>query len=179
VTGSDVSKVIEATLDDRGVEYERAEDGRFVVTLPGERKQKTLCNLIPGEHALRIEAFVMRHPDENREALYEFLLQRNARMYGVAFSVDPAGDIFLVGRVAPHSVTPDEIDRLLGAVLEYADGTFNQLLEIGFSTAIRREWAWRVKRGESLANLQAFAHWAAEGGPPSEARAEGGPAAPS
>ena len=169
----EVAKVITATLDERGVEYERTPTGGFVVTLPGERKQKTLCNLIVGEHALRVEAFVMRHPDENREGLYEFLLQRNARMYGVAFSIDPAGDVYLVGRVALHSVTPDEIDRLLGAVLEYADSTFNTMLELGFSSAIRREWAWRVKNGESLANLHAFAHWAgdasAEPGPPPEA----------
>jgi len=83
-------------------------------------------------------------------------------MYGVAFSIDSAGDVYLVGRVALHSVTPDEIDRLLGAVLEYADGTFNTMLEIGFASAIRREWAWRVKTGESLANLGAFAHWAGD-----------------
>jgi hypothetical protein len=31
-------------------------------------------------------------------------------------------------------------------------------LELGFSNAIRREWAWRVERGESLANLKAFEH---------------------
>ncbi len=165
-----VDQVITATLDERGIAYEPLPTGGYVVTLPGERKQKTLCNLIPGEHALRVEAFVMRHPDENREGLYEFLLQRNARMYGVAFSIDQAGDVYLVGRVALHSVTPDEIDRLLGAVLEYADGTFNAMLEIGFASAIRREWAWRVKNGESLANLGAFAHWAgdatAEPGPP-------------
>ena len=43
---------------------------------------------------------------------------------------------------------------------QYADGTFNQLLELGFGSSIRREWAWRVKRGESLANLQAFADFA-------------------
>jgi hypothetical protein len=159
---TDVTQVIADTLDDRGVEYERKPDGGFVVTLPGERKQKTLCNLTVGEHALRLEAFVMRHPDENREALYEFLLQRNARMYGVAFSIDKAGDVYLVGRVALHSVTPDELDRLLGAVLEYADGTFNTMLEIGFASAIRREWAWRVANDESLANLQAFAHWAGD-----------------
>jgi hypothetical protein len=152
--------VIEQTLREREIEYERTPSGGFVVTLPGERKQKTLCNLIPGEHALRVEAFVMRHPDENRERLYEYLLRANARMYGVSFSVDPAGDVYLTGRVALHSVTPDEIDRLLGAVLEYSDGSFNQLLEIGFPTAIRREWAWREKNGESLANLAAFADWA-------------------
>jgi hypothetical protein len=32
------------------------------------------------------------------------------------------------------------------------------MLEIGFGSSIRREWDWRVKRGESLANLQAFKH---------------------
>jgi hypothetical protein len=41
-------------------------------------------------------------------------------------------------------------------VLSYADDTFDQALMIGFASAIRKEYAWRVKRGESLANLQAF-----------------------
>ena len=44
-------------------------------------------------------------------------------------------------------------------MLTYADESFDPMLEIGFGSAIRREWAWRVKRGESLANLQAFAHF--------------------
>jgi hypothetical protein len=60
-----------------------------------------------------------------------------------------------------HAVTPDEVDRLLGAVLTYADESFDPMLEIGFGSAIRREWAWRVSRGESLENLKAFAHFAA------------------
>jgi hypothetical protein len=165
VAGS-VAAVIEAALRAEEIEYERPQPDVFVVALPGEKRLKTACWLTIGSHALEIQAFVMRHPDENREQLYEFLLRSNARMYGVAFSVDRAGDVYLVGRVALHSVTPDEIDRLLGAVLEYADGTFNQLLEIGFASAIRREWAWRVRNGESLANLQAFARWAAEPAPP-------------
>ncbi|MDQ3476572.1 MAG: YbjN domain-containing protein, partial [Actinomycetota bacterium] len=56
-----------------------------------------------------------------------------------------------------HAVTADEIDRVLGSVLTYADEHFNTMLEIGFGTSIRREWDWRVSRGESLANLAAFA----------------------
>ncbi|HEX5541837.1 MAG TPA: YbjN domain-containing protein, partial [Micromonospora sp.] len=43
-------------------------------------------------------------------------------------------------------------------VLTYADESFDPLLEIGFGTAIRREWEWRVKRGEPVTNLRAFAH---------------------
>jgi hypothetical protein len=53
-------------------------------------------------------------------------------------------------------VTPDEVDRLLGAVLSNADEPFNTLLELGFATAIKREWEWRTKRGESTRNLAAF-----------------------
>jgi hypothetical protein len=79
-------------------------------------------------------------------------------MYGVAFAVDAAGDVYLIGRVSRHSITPEELDRLLGAVLTYADENFDTMLEIGFGSAIRREWAWRVSRGEPLDNLRAFAH---------------------
>jgi hypothetical protein len=72
--------------------------------------------------------------------------------------LDRVGDVHLVGRVSRAAVTADEIDRLLGQVLEAADGDFNTLLELGFSSSIRREYAWRTDRGESVANLAAFEH---------------------
>jgi Putative bacterial sensory transduction regulator len=165
MTRSEVDAVIASTLDDRGMTWERAGESSFVVTLPGTHKLKTLCNLVVGDHALRVEAFVMRQPDENRLELWTYLLQRNARMYGVAFSVDTVGDVYLVGRIPLHAITADEIDRLLGAVLTYADESFDTMLEIGFGSAIRREWVWRVSRGESLENLKAFAHFAAPSPP--------------
>ncbi|MEV6923567.1 YbjN domain-containing protein [Dactylosporangium sp. NPDC051485] len=153
---AEISALIERVAAEREIAWDTTGEHSYVVTLPGTHKQKTNCNLIVGEHALRIEAFVMRHPDENREALWEWLLQRNARMYGVAFSVDANGDVYLVGRLPLHAVTEDELDRLLGAVLTYADESFDPMLEIGFGSAIRREWEWRVKRGEPLDNLRAF-----------------------
>jgi hypothetical protein len=161
VSPESVSAVIESTLAERGVEWEHSGPRSYVAVLPGSHKLKTLCNLIVGDHALRVEAFVMRQPDENREQLWAWLLQRNSRMYGVAFAIDAAGDVYLIGRMPLHAVTGAEIDRLLGAVLSYADESFDPMLEIGFGAAIRREWAWRASRGESLANLKAFAHFAA------------------
>jgi len=155
-----VNDLIERVCAERELEYEVAGDGHWVVTLPGTHKLKTTCNLIVGEHALRIEAFVMRQPDENREELWAWLLRRNARMYGVSFSIDGVGDVYLTGRVSLKSLDEDELDRLLGSVLTYADESFDSMLEIGFGSSIKREWEWRVKRGESLANLQAFAHLA-------------------
>src|SRR5215207_3246318 len=112
-----VTDLIERVCAERELECERTGDSSYVVTLPGTHKLKTVCNLIVGEHALRIEAFVMRQPDERREELWAWLLQRNARMYGVAFAIDGSGDVYLTGRVGLHGVTADELDRLLGAVL--------------------------------------------------------------
>lgn len=155
---TELDAIIKSTLDDREIAYDRHEPGRFFVTLPGTKKLQTNCWLILGEHALVIEAFVCRRPDEAHEQVYRFLLQRNAKLYGVHYTIDSVGDIYLLGRVGLHAVTPDELDRLLGQVLEAADNDFNVLLEIGFASSIRREWEWRTSRGESLANLKAFEH---------------------
>jgi hypothetical protein len=155
------AETLEATLRESGLDYERPARQQFVVNLPGTRRLKTACWLTVGEHAMSIEAFVMRKPDENAEQVYRYLLEHNARMYAVAWSVDDAGDVYLTGKLPLVAVTPEEIDRVLGAVLEYADGSFNALLQLGFGSSIRREWAWRVKNNESLANLAAFEAFAA------------------
>ncbi|GAA1034950.1 MULTISPECIES: type III secretion system chaperone family protein [Amycolatopsis] len=151
---------IKSTLDSSGLKYDRRGEGRYFVTLPGTKKLQTNCWLVDGDHAFSVEAFVCRRPDERHEDVYRFLLQRNARLYGVHYTVDSLGDIYLVGRFGKETVTESELDKILGQVLEAADGDFNPLLEIGFATSIKREWDWRVSRGESLANLQAFKHLA-------------------
>ncbi|MFF4606942.1 YbjN domain-containing protein [Streptomyces sp. NPDC001339] len=154
----DPRRVIETALTDAGLVWESPSDGNYVVTLPGTRKLSTTCSLIVGKHSLSINAFVVRRPDENHEAVYRWLLERNTRLYGVSYAIDRLGDIYLAGKLPLAAVTPDELDRVLGTVLENADGSFNTLLEMGFATAIRKEYAWRVSRGESTRNLAAFAH---------------------
>ncbi|WP_372451362.1 YbjN domain-containing protein [Pseudonocardia oceani] len=156
--GSDTDAVIAAALADLDVDHHRREPGQFLVTLPGTARLQTHCWLVVRDHAVFVQAFVCRRPDEEFENVYRFLLQRNARLYGVHYTLDRIGDIHLTGRIALHAVTPDEIDRVLGQVLEAADGDFNTLLELGFASSIRREHAWRSERGESTANLQAFEH---------------------
>ena len=153
-----VADIVRTTLADSGLDWVEHGSGAFEVDLPGERKLKTTCRLDVGRHALGVHAFVARRPDENHEVVYRWMLERNLRMFGVAFAVDAAGDIYLDGRLPLEAVTPAELDRVLGAVLTYADESFNVILELGFATSIRREWAWRESRGESTANLKAFQH---------------------
>ncbi|WP_414720396.1 YbjN domain-containing protein [Streptomyces sp.] len=149
---------IEQALRDAELEWESPSDGTYVVTLPGTRKLSTTCSLIVGRHSLSVNAFVVRRPDENHAEVHRWLLERNTRLYGLAYAVDRLGDVYLVGKLPLAAVTPEEVDRLLGVVLENADGAFNTLLEMGFATAIRKEHAWRTSRGESTRNLEAFAH---------------------
>jgi hypothetical protein len=152
------AQVIEGVLEDAELEWESPQPGSFVVKLPGTRKLSTTVSLIVGRHSLSLNAFVIRHPDENEPVVHRWLLERNLKLYGVSYAVDPLGDIYLTGRLPLAAVTPDEVDRLLGSVLEAADGSFNTLLEMGFASAIRKEYAWRVARGESTRNLEAFSH---------------------
>lgn len=154
----DPRDVVEEFLDSHDLDYERKDASTFLVTLPGEKKLQTHCALVVGDHSLSINAFIIRKPDENEAEVFNWCLRRNASMYGVAFALNELGDLYLVGRLPLTAVTDQEIDRLLGSVLQNSDSSFNPLLELGFSSAIRREWAWRVSRGESLANLKAFEH---------------------
>ena len=154
-----VAQVVRDHLVAEGIEHEEVSEGVFALRLPGERKLETAVRLDIGPHALGVHAFVCRRPDENLEGVYRWLLQRNLKMYAVALGVDPLGDIYLDARLPLSTVTPDELDRLLGSVLTYADESFNTILELGFGSAIRKEWEWRTSRGESTRNLDAFRGW--------------------
>lgn len=155
----EVADVLRGVLRAGDLDWQELVEGTFDVILPGERKLKIPVRLEVGSHALSVHAFVCRRPDENFEAVYRWMLERNMKMFGVGFALDAAGDVFLDARLPLTVVTADEVDRLLGSVLTYADESFNVLLELGFATSIRKEWEWRIEHGESTANLEAFRGW--------------------
>lgn len=168
MTAPDPARVIRDHLAASDVEFDEIADGVFSFSLPGEKKLQTAVRLDVGAHALGVHAFVCRKPDENHERVYRWLLERNLRMYAVAFAVDRLGDIYLDGRLPLAAVTPEELDRLLGSVLSYADESFNSILELGFASSIRKEWEWRKLRGEPTHNLEAFRGWLEAGEDPSD-----------
>jgi hypothetical protein len=144
-------------MEESGLEWEAgARPGEFVVQLPGEAKLRTTVSLLVGDQGLSASAFVVRHPDENHEAFYRWLLTRNSRLPGIAFALDRLGDVYLVGRMPVEGVTAETVDRMLGALLSVADSSFNELLTLGFLESMKREWKWRLERGESTRNLEAF-----------------------
>jgi hypothetical protein len=166
VTGGDpvtgaarLAAVVESHLQESAIPWEAgARDGEFVVTLPGDKKLKTVASLVVSESSLSVSAFVIRNPDENHEEFYRYLLRKNLRLPGLAYAIDGSGDVYVTGRLPAAGVDAAYLDQLLGALLQAADSHFNELLAIGFLSSMRKEWAWRVSRGESTRNLEAFRH---------------------
>lgn len=153
------AQVVRDYLTGSGIEFEEPRPGMFSFALPGEKKLQVPIRLDLGRHALGVHAFVCRRPDENHEGVYRWLLERNMKLFGVAFGLDRLGDIYLDARLPLSLVRAEELDQLLGSVLTNADESFNTILELGFASAIRKEWEWRKLRGESTRNLEAFRGW--------------------
>lgn len=145
-------------LQELDVPIEQPDPFTLVASIPGSHRLTTTCSFHVGDTALVINAFVARNPDENHEAVYRWLLERNRRMYGVSFTIDHLGDIYLHGRVPLAGLSATEVDRLVGAIAQYSDESFNPILELGFRTSIEREWQWRIENGLPTENLAAFAH---------------------
>jgi Putative bacterial sensory transduction regulator len=158
-----VLDLLRGHLDALGIGWEEGtRPGEVVATLPGERKLRTVVSLLVRQRALRLRAFVIRNPDENHREVYGYLLRRNLRLPGLAYAIDSDGDVYVAGQLPLSALEgaggPELLDELLGAVLGACDEPFNELLALGFLSAMRSEWAWRTSRGESTANLDAFAH---------------------
>lgn len=150
--------LIEKYLRDNGIDFEKSNEKSFFITLTGEKKLQTHCALTVGKYSLSASAFVIRKPDENAEVVLRWCMEKNASLPGIAFAANSLGDLYLVGKLPISALTEKTLDHLIGAIASTSDAAFNPLLEIGFANAIRREWAWRLSRGESLANLEAFTH---------------------
>ena len=100
----DPNAVIDDFLSSHDLDYEQKDENTYLITLPGEAKQQTHCALVVGDHSLSINAFVIRKPDENKAAVFEYLLKKNAD-YGDAFATyGPIGVIVRMG---------DKIQRLV------------------------------------------------------------------
>jgi two-component system response regulator RegX3 len=79
---SAAAETLRNAFTDHELEWKEIEDGVFTVVLPGEKKLQTPCRFDVGTHALGVHAFVARHPDENHERVYRWLLEMLLRNPG-------------------------------------------------------------------------------------------------
>jgi len=115
---------------DRG----EADEHRWYVRMRGEEKEFTTVWLTLGQRTLRYETYVMPHPEENAEALWEHLLRRNESLVGAHFSIGIEDAVFLRGELLVGSVNEQEVDRVVGTLWSTVERVFPFIIRIGFAS---------------------------------------------
>jgi hypothetical protein len=114
-----------------------AELRRWYVRLRGEEKSFTTVWLTLRQRTLHYETYFMPAPEENVEALYEYLLRTNMRLFGMRFAIGAEDAVYLVGQMPLSAVDAEELDRIVGATYAYAEQYFRPAMGIGFATRFR------------------------------------------
>ena len=107
---------------------------RWYVRLKGEEKTTTTVWLTVGQRTLHYESYFMPAPEENAEALYEYLLRVNVRLYGMRFAIGEEDAVYLLGRMPLAAVDEEELDRIVGSVYAYTEQYFRPAMRIGFAS---------------------------------------------
>lgn len=114
---------------DSSVEYAEEVDGRWAVRMRQEARSATTVWFTVMERSLQFEAYVLPAA-EAAEALLRHALVRNRRAWRAFFSLDGDGGLLLRGRLPQASVTPLELDLVLGEIYETVEVSFRPLVEL-------------------------------------------------
>jgi hypothetical protein len=117
---------------------ERGEPGerRWYVRVRGEAKDVFTIWLTLRQRTLEYETYVLPAPPENAGELYEWVLRRNADLYGAAFCIGAEDAVYLRGHVASEAVTDAELDRILGSLYAWTERYFRPLAGIAFRSKL-------------------------------------------
>lgn len=148
----DASQVRKFVLDN-SIEFEALDDTTIVCSVAGNNRQKINFVISLGQYSMSVEAFVARRPEDNREQVFEWLLEQNQKLRLCRFSLDTLGDIYLQANLPVGSLSEEILDAVVGEIVATTDRSFNAILQMGFSGAIERERAWRTSRGLDTSNL--------------------------
>ena len=90
------------------------------------------------QRTLHHEAHFMPAPEHNVQAVLEYLLRRNAGLFGMSFCLGAEDAVYLVGRIPASSVDEDELDRIVGSSIHYVDEHFPTAMTLAHPTLYRR-----------------------------------------
>jgi hypothetical protein len=118
---------------------ERGDPGehRWYLRLRGEQKEVFTIWWTLGQRTLHYETYVMPAPEENHAGVYEFLLRRNASIFGAAFNIGAEDAVYLAGQVPIGQIDEGELDRILGTLWEWVERSFRPAMRLGFASRFR------------------------------------------
>lgn len=125
-----------------GIEHQTLPDDRghfhWLVRLKGDEKEVITLWLSLRQRSVHVETELMPRPEENREALFRFLLVKNAELRDVHFAIGPEEGIYLVTQIPMNEIDVDRLDELVGATLTYVDEMYPTAMAMGLPALYRR-----------------------------------------
>jgi hypothetical protein len=110
----------------------------WMIRLRGEEKDVIALWLTLRQRTVFLETQLMPAPEENLEALYKYLLVKNADLRDLHLAVGPEEGIYLVGQLPVGEVTLERLDELVGATLQYVDEIYPTAMAMGLASIYRR-----------------------------------------
>jgi hypothetical protein len=110
---------------------------RWYIRMAGEEKQTFTLWLTLREYTLHYESYFMPGPEEDVQAVWEYLLRLNARLFAMRFALGAEDAVYLVGQLPVRAVDEEELDRILGAVYAYTEQYFRPAMRLGFGSRFK------------------------------------------
>jgi hypothetical protein len=120
-----------AQPDDRGQYH-------WLIRLRGDEKDVIAVWLTLRQRTVHLETQVMPAAEENREALFRYLLVKNAELRSMRLAIGPEDGIYLMAEVPVGELNVERLDELVGASVVYVDEIFPTAMSIGLASLYRR-----------------------------------------
>ena len=141
---SELTEVISEWLDSQlssktlvqSVEHNKNES-RWYVRISGEDKDNSMVLFTLGQRTLHFETYFMPSPEENRQDVFQYLLRKNSKLYGVSFGVGSEEAVYLSGQINSEVISSDTLDWVLGTIYKAVEECFQPALRLGFASRFK------------------------------------------
>ena len=141
---SELTEVISGWLDNQlssktlvqSVEHNKNES-RWYVRISGEDKDNSMVLFTLGQRTLHFETYFMPSPEENRQDVFQYLLRKNSKLYGVSFGVGNEEAVYLSGQINSEVISSDTLDWVLGTIYKTVEECFKPALRLGFESRFK------------------------------------------
>ena len=120
----------------QSVEHNKNES-RWYVRISGEDKDNSMIVFTLGQRTFHFETYFMPSPEDNRQDVFQYLLRKNSKLYGVSFGVGNEEAVYLSGQINSEVISSDTLDWVLGTIYKAVEECFKPALRLGFESRFK------------------------------------------
>jgi hypothetical protein len=118
---------------------ERVSPTFWYVRIPGSKRSWIPIEIDVDQRSVKLTSHVIIEPDEAHAEVYAFLLRRNHRANGAAYSIDgKEGVLCLVTRIEHDVLTEARLDEAVGTIVQETEEVFRTILAVGFAGRFKK-----------------------------------------